>query len=237
MTGADNDPTQAGLSLRQGLERVTLSLPEVQALATKAARGAGYDWGMAEEAGQAAAWLYAAGLEGLALLLAHLEAVDAAPDALRGPASCAAAGLWAGPEGAALCPLLAGAALSDIGGPGEGGLTIAGLALPVLLVPFLALLARDTGRSFRLDWPGGGFGIGPGGTDDPAAARSLAAEAGPCTLRLRRQARPVAARPREPAAMIDRALWARLDRLALRTCVPATDQSRADAGAGDSDND
>ncbi|MEL7259121.1 MAG: DUF3726 domain-containing protein, partial [Pseudomonadota bacterium] len=40
------------------------SLNEVESLARKAARGAGYSWGLAEEAGKATRWTCAAGWPG-----------------------------------------------------------------------------------------------------------------------------------------------------------------------------
>ena len=40
-----------------GTLRIRLSLPEIDALCLKAARGAGYSWGVAEEASFAARWL------------------------------------------------------------------------------------------------------------------------------------------------------------------------------------
>ena len=51
------------------------SLNELDAMARKAARGAGYSWGLAEEAGRATRWLAAAGLPGpmcLAVSYTHL---------------------------------------------------------------------------------------------------------------------------------------------------------------------
>ena len=40
---------------------MNLSLNEVEATAKKATRGAGYPWGLAEEAGKAVRWLCGAG--------------------------------------------------------------------------------------------------------------------------------------------------------------------------------
>lgn len=56
---------------------VDLSLGELQALATKAARGAGLSWGLAQEAGWAVRWLEARGLPGAAALAEALP--DGAP--------------------------------------------------------------------------------------------------------------------------------------------------------------
>ncbi|MGC1487905.1 MAG: DUF3726 domain-containing protein, partial [Albidovulum sp.] len=56
------------------METKRYSQSEIEALGIKAARGAGYDWGMAEEAGMAARWLAHEGLPGPELLLACLQA-------------------------------------------------------------------------------------------------------------------------------------------------------------------
>jgi hypothetical protein len=50
------------------------SLNEIEALAGKAARGAGYDWGLAEEAGQSVRWLEARDFRGADALMAAINA-------------------------------------------------------------------------------------------------------------------------------------------------------------------
>jgi hypothetical protein len=120
-----------------------LSLTEAEALATKAARGAGHPWGLAEEAGMAARWLHDHGHNGLALLADLLT--DPMP--LCGPIIDRAD--WRAAPGAMLCPLRTGAALCDFGG--LSGVTVgAGIRLhdlghPALLRPFLARLSAQTG--------------------------------------------------------------------------------------------
>ncbi len=90
---------------------MTLSLNEVDALAKKATRGAGYPWGHAEEAGKAVRWLCQNGVDGCAILartLAHFDGRDGAsgtPDVTQTP--------WQSP-GDTLCPIIAGTALSDM---------------------------------------------------------------------------------------------------------------------------
>ena len=83
---------------------IALSRAEIAALALKAARGGGLDWGLAEEAAQATDWLCGQGLDGTAALLAALEAGGAAP--------VPADGIWRAAGGAMLCPLRSGAACS-----------------------------------------------------------------------------------------------------------------------------
>jgi len=53
----------------------TYSLSEIDALARKASRGAGYSWGIAEEVGKAVRWLSAYNLSGPEILAKHLELV------------------------------------------------------------------------------------------------------------------------------------------------------------------
>ena len=52
---------------------MALSQNEIESLCIKAARGAGYSWGLAEQAGFAAGWLAARGLDATAPLLALLR--------------------------------------------------------------------------------------------------------------------------------------------------------------------
>jgi hypothetical protein len=54
----------------------TYSLTEIETHCRKAARGAGYHWGEAEEAGKAVRWLCTAGLDGATEVLELLQAVD-----------------------------------------------------------------------------------------------------------------------------------------------------------------
>ncbi|MDD9884917.1 MAG: DUF3726 domain-containing protein [Gammaproteobacteria bacterium] len=50
-----------------------VSLNQIEQTARKAARGAGLAWGLADEVGRAMRWLHAYGLNGAALLAAHLD--------------------------------------------------------------------------------------------------------------------------------------------------------------------
>lgn len=105
---------------------MNLSLNEVEATARKAARGAGYSWGMANEAGRAVRWLCARGLDGCGALADMLDAADrnglCAPEITE--VHCV---------GQRLCPLMTGCAMADL-----GGLTVrsAQVHQPLLLLPF-----------------------------------------------------------------------------------------------------
>ena len=232
MTREANDPTRAGGPV-PAAAAVLLSRNEVEALCTKAARGAGMGWGHADEAGGAVGWLQARGIDGAAALLAALEAVEG-----RYVAPVVAPGHWTadGP----LCPIATGAALCDFRDLPEGRLDGAGLTLdpvgrPVILLPFLAVVARHLGTGIAMAWGGGSVRVDAQGhcggdvrrlASQPVAAVMLTlAATGPDM---------VFAEGPKPC---DHGVLARLNDLALRTTVPPSDRSRADAGAGTGDND
>lgn len=182
------------------------SLNEIETAVRKAVRGAGYDWGLAEEASKAARWLALHGQPAIALFLGLCERFDRRPYAERAPA--ALAGVWRAPGGV-LCPLIAGAALGDLAPP---ALETGPMAFPAIYAAFAAA------AGYALE----------GGID---AAQAIA-ERTVC----RRVA--AAGRAADPAPLpdgvdVDDALWARLDRFASRTYVPASTVSRlTGAGAG-----
>lgn len=215
---------------------MSFALNEVEATARKAARGAGLSWGMAEEAGGAARWLCAQGLDGVATLLAVLERVDGRDPAGLGPA--ALAGDWRADPGP-LCPLRAGAALADSAPlwAAEGEKRLADAIVPAMLLPFAGLAARALGCPVTLEWAGV-RAVTDGATLDLAASApaALLADAGLVTVVA--GGRVTAPRPRQTRAHPIAADLAALDAYAQRTYAPATEASRLHgAGAGLSDND
>jgi len=107
---------------------VTLSLNQVEHTARKAARAAGYAWGLADEVGRALRWLHAYRLPGASMLAAHLDCVggDDGGGKFMGPESLT--GVWRAAAGV-LDPLLTGASLADsidalLGGDGDGDATV-----------------------------------------------------------------------------------------------------------------
>ena len=96
---------------------IELSLNEVDALAARAARGAGFSWGLADDVGRAARLLAGEGADWSASLLALLErAPRLAPPGAR--------------EGAPLCPVRMAAYLNDASTE-TGALVLRDVALPV----------------------------------------------------------------------------------------------------------
>ena len=222
-----------------------VSLNEIETAAVKASRGAGYHWGLAEEAGDAARWLAMRGLPWLKPLttgvlrqMFRLESFD----------SAVKIGSSYGPTDAArrLGPVSILTALSDetLALPnGEGEVSLRHLAAPVLLIPTLARLSKRHNRPLFVRWPGvtieaiGGeilagdssqAGLETTRTDWLTLSRSKAATAG---------AGPGAGL-RHQGCHVDEATWAELNTFANRSYVPEGETSRLrGAGAGQTDTD
>jgi len=216
---------------------VRLSLSEINALCFKAARGAGFDWGEAEEAGWAASWLSRAGLSGPTITLAWLT--EAAELARPAPAP----DRWAAATGAQ-CPLRCGIALADFSGlpegPGPRALTVERVAHPLMLLPFVARATARTGAGLRVRWGRREAVLSAADillkldraeAADPQVADLVIAPVDPSDL---------AGMAREDTPQVPGvscADWRALDMLALRITVPSSAGSRAGAGAAGSDND
>lgn len=239
MTGAPQDQTRGDSTpyIEDG-QSASLSRNEVAALCMKAARGAGMSWGLAEEAGFAAAWLVQHGIDGPSHLHAHLaQAQDRAWADL---CPTVAPGVWQAPAGRALCPIALGATLCDYAGLPEGikagsSLRIGTVDHPVLLIPFLAGIAASDNILFDIAWTGGAASLDGGHRALLIAADALAGQKVPITLTARR-GKPLPAilgkTPDIPARTI-----AALNALAMRTTVPSSESSRAGAGSTTTDND
>ncbi len=211
-----------------------LSLGEVEALALKAARGAGLDWGLAEEAAFATRWLVELGIDGLALLAAHLGGLAAEPKATL----AVSARQWHSPDALTLCPIVLGAALSDHFDLPEGaafGVTQAtDVAYPTLVLPFLANAGARSGVIVTVEWGETQVLLSDGSLLALAGAEGLLATCAP-DIRVTAKPKWLAAtgnqRPAVSASTVDT-----LNRLAFRTYVPASDQSRRDAGTVETDS-
>lgn len=213
-----------------------MSLSEIEALALKAARGAGLSWGMAEEAGYATRWLAEQGIDGPALLLTRLDQLStvtgaAAPPQINGRR-------WSPTGPAALCPLVTGVALNDFAmlpeGPVQGSVRVGPVATPALLLPFVAMIAARSDAGFRVVWDGCVAIVSKAGLCRISASAAMMADAtevvriSPCP--------PPASRLRSLASFATTAAALRaLDIYASRTYVPASEHSRRGAGAADID--
>ncbi|WP_243614155.1 DUF3726 domain-containing protein [Shimia aestuarii] len=191
---------------------MSFSLNEVEAMARKAARGAGFDWGVAEDAGRAVRWLCVQGIDGVAALCSVLGRAHPDTD----------------------CPLLLGCALSDRAAHLlKEPMRLEGVAQPVLLLPFIAMAARQTSQTLWVECDGAhavtdGRGLAMTRPFVPKATYVEICVDGVLS----------APRPHQSRAQPDAADWETLTGYAHRTYAPATEDSRLrGAGAGLSDND
>jgi hypothetical protein len=206
-----------------------VSLNEIEAIVYKAVRGAGYSWGLAEDATRAARCIADAGLPWSPSLLRLLNEVAAVPPVLRGET------LSPPPGGAPLSPLIAGPAASDLLAPGVT-VRVIDVAEPVWVLA--AMSARATASEHvQVTWKGGEVIVAPSGFPH----RCDLADARRATLSLTLV--PATALPNFPASgmdgvFVDDGDLAALAAFEARTYVPESELSRlAGAGAGLSDND
>ncbi len=131
-----------------------LSFYETGVLARRATRGAGYDWGLAEEAAFAAGWLCDYGVDGADVLSRYYRRVDGQAVASRMVRAWPSGDVWEGDAfgNLPLCPLCLGAALSDFGLPsGVDKVVISKVYAPVLLLPFIANLPAEDGKIWTIE--------------------------------------------------------------------------------------
>jgi hypothetical protein len=205
------------------------SQTEFETLCGKAARGAGLDWGLAEEAGKAAGWMYIRGINAASALV---KAISSAPS----PAPICGDDNWGGQT--PICPIHTGAALVDYAGLNALPSRITNLRQPVMIIPFLAMAADLMGCQFDLLCNDIRLSVTAqaiiGAADDLCALTGLDC----ATVQI--TAAAITAQPdhKPQFAVVDPSAIAALDALGARTYVPATESSRqSGAGAGTSDND
>lgn len=214
-----------------------VSLNEVDVSAKRAARGVGLSWGLAEEAGKAVRFLCARGLPGVDALLPLLGAYEglppgaASPDRLSGNTRGA---------GSFLCPIVAGAALSDdpAAVPRASTIVFHNVRAPLLLLPFLSRAARKLHVSLSGD--GTDLRLHAMESGEVAASGSLCVElcAELAVSRVDGLADVACRTEGTEPVHVDDAVWAALQKFAARTYVPASEKSRLmGAGAGLLDND
>ncbi len=223
------------ISSSSGVGLVNYSLSEIQAQCRKAARGAGLAWGLAEEAGMACRWLASFDLPGPRVLAELLRLNDGKPYETLRPASLD--GNWEA-LGGRLCPLIAGATLSDIAAERVAGhhVELAAVAFPMLLLPFLGLAAKQHGVAQELRCNCTRVTCLPDGisiSGDVTLLQTAHARHVVCVGAERAEPDH---KPSAQSRAIDASAWATLEFFAHRTYVPATDASRAGAGSTLSDD-
>jgi len=214
------------------------SLNEVDALCRKAARGAGYSWGLAEDAGKAARWLHANDLPGATCLAHLLNATDGV--AYKDLAPQPAGRLWRA-AGGLLCPIATGCALNDCAHrlAQDDSITLGPMRIAILLLPFAAAIATQTGRAVGLSQSD--LRIVTDGTSlwvDGDRRVLLAPRTADCVVEPADIPDSTATGQNHTRARLSPETYDRLAALAQRTYAPATEASRtAGAGAGLTDND
>lgn len=184
---------------------------ELRALAKRATRGAGYAWGLAEEAAWASVWMHQRGMNGAAALGALLSAAPA-------PARCG---------------LTQGVCLMDEPSRLEAGVALSGIVAPALLLPFMAKAAERLGAVGRLAaqgqlWLSDGDALGAQGRAQ--------LDLGPADCQMSLSREPMSpAQPYASRVVTSPESWAVLQKFAHKTYAPATEASRA-LGAGGADD-
>lgn len=197
---------------------IEFSRSEATALATKAARGAGLSWGLAEEAAFAVNWLIVNGCDGLSHLYHALTT-------------------------AGTSPIVTGATVSDFALSPEGPIAQSRVfdrvCAPILTLPFIARLGQRHTTAFKCRI--GAYDLystaaGVVSADD----LNLVAQIRQADVCIELASDPVTRPAPQPSlrAHADMDAVAGLNRLAFATYVPASATSReSGAGAGVSDND
>ena len=213
-----------------------LTLSETESHLRKAARACGLDWGIAEEAGKSARWLAAFNLPGPENMYRHLCGLrgldyrDFAPNCDFEP--------WQA-SGGILCPVVAGAALADRSATMLAGqpIKLGRTAYPLLLAPALGQAARFHQTAFIACWAGVRLDCYADGLTISGKPGRLEAAEVPSVCCCREDISSPELEPSPDAYAIDYDLFRHIDALAFETYVPASDRSRAGAGAGLTDND
>lgn len=223
-----------------GAEPAPLSCNEAASLCMKAARGAGMSWGMAEEAGFSASWLVSHGIDGPSYLRAHLERADG--KAWEDLCPTITPATWRNAADHAVCPIILGTTMCDYAdlpqGPAPDAVIQLGpVSMPILLVPFLAELARKNALKITLVGADGTICIEDSAAWLDVAARSLTAQQLDLTLSVKAAQPHKSSVPTTSKSCTTAATIAALNTLAMRTTVPASEASRASAGSTLSDND
>lgn len=205
------------------------TLNEIEVSIRKAASGVGLEYGTAEDAGRAAAWLVRQGLDGVAAVLASIR--RGSSDIGFDPAVDAAS---AGRGYAAII----GPSLIDrliAGGDGET-VSVRNPDSALMVIGLAGVASEDHGVVIEIDCDGSISRIPAAG---PMAAAAIPE---PCArLSLKRIGAGVPGRQAAEAsggADVPAELWDEVQAYAARTYVPASQLSRAlGAGAGSIDND
>ena len=208
---------------------MTWSMGEIGALATKAARGSGLDWGLAEEAGYAVNWLQRRQLPGVMALCRYLSWRHHG-NLTRWPDKTGAQGHY--------CPITIGAAYGDCAFCDEA--QFSRIKTPLLLIPFVAI--RTTEKPLEINIGSSRFYLAKDQIGYTKNDTAILGDSAPCQISIASTSMPyitvtiVSDLQRVPATAT--ACVSVLENFAKNTYAPATEESRrAGAGAGLNEND
>jgi len=204
------------------------SINEIEVALRKAATGAGYPYGLAEDIGQAAGWLCARGQDGVRACLAGIGY------GYRPPLMAADGKTFSDARVAACGP--SALDLLFASEPG-GGVRLTAVDAPLLLVGLAGARAEAWSAAIELAFSDGcTFHVAPAGFEATASIPnagvdvviSHAGGAGTSDIRA----------ATANGVEVEPGLWARVQALAAKTYVTASETSReSGAGAGNIDND
>jgi len=196
------------------------SIGEIRSLALKAARGAGMEWGMAEEAGFALEWLEKNSLPGTRALASYLYLYTTADQGRDKH-----------------CPIVLGCTITDSENWHLADNT--SIREPLLIAPFLASVADRT--KLQLSWQGTRIELAENHAVLVSNGELISHEKTVSfKISVKRVERACEKRPEKSTRISKQETKAVkiLSKLAQKTYAPATDASRlAGAGAGLNDND
>lgn len=213
-----------------------VTLAEIEFYLRKAARAMQLDWGICEEAGKAARWLAAFNLPGPELLLKHLQSIEGRD--YKGLIPHCGQSVWQA-SGGLICPLIGGAALADRSARMLTGTVfqLENVCRPLLLAATVGQAARCHQTVFTTSWAGVSVSCHENGLSiDGNRDDLLLKNASQITCRQDIKSSPQQL-PSSFCYAIDADIWGQIDALAFKTYAPATEESRAGAGAGLTDND
>ena len=225
-----------------------LSLNEIEALSKKATRGAGYSWGLAEEAGKINKWLAGRGVDSLPSLRHLLETYFSAKDRFCKPDPELPG--WC-PDGAVLCPVYTGCAMQDFYSRLPKEMRIRNLVSPAQLIGSVGLLSDRFKVGFEIRWHEtrilfrkDTFNIQGTGLNTELAEETMIRifpETGiPGGIRVSTEVMTALDKPEKVISggfRVSTDVMNALDNFTHKNYVPASEKSRAGAGSTLNDND
>jgi hypothetical protein len=205
---------------------MNVSFNELKSMSKGAARGAGFDWGYAEEISFAVVWLAKNGYNSATTLLTFLDNKTIYP-----PTNINE-NIWTNDKGD-LDPIKTGVALLDLNI--SKTIVLKGIFLPLLIVPFVSQLKNVMlleGNNLKLVAENDFFDSKVKYLPARADVLKISSTQGTQVFN------QIGEYPLTKRCEVDNDVWNRLKEFTYRTYAPVTDESRMlGAGSGLSDND